>query len=270
MTLGTPPDHSLAHHLILYQDPKDIKMPRRLSAVSTVGGVPSSQHTDRVQPPKRRFKDVGAIVRAKSKVMQWKGRSNLHKKLDVAHLVLYRLSQMVQREKSGGGSMFHPGHVNNQVLFRRLDMDKDGNLKIDEWAKVLRKQAGLTHEEVSDDDLEILFRIIDANNTGMVSVKEFAAFYRGASVSAQARGLAHETKQSKARQRQRRAARATAEEKVKLSFQRLELARSAKEEAAALRRLSQLSQPSQPTMADVSSSTGVLDLASPRDKKATA
>ena len=108
-------------------------------------------------------------------------------------------------------------------------------LKIDEWAIVLRKHCGISQAEVSDDDMEGLFRIMDVNNSGQVSVKEFAAFYRGASVSVQARGLAHETKQSK----QRRATKAEKKKaevfKVSSAYTKLRAAQTLQDEIAAAR-----------------------------------
>lgn len=120
----------------MHEDPTKIAMPRGLSAakgVVTAAGAGKADHDIAVASGARRasvappvfggrtITDVSDIVKAigttKTKAMQWRGKAKLNKKLDVSHYILYRLSQIVEREKGSAttGNTFHPGHVNNQV-----------------------------------------------------------------------------------------------------------------------------------------------------------
>ena len=73
-------------------------------------------------------------------------------------------------------------------------MDVDGQVTRDEWALTLRRTVGVG-SRVTDDDLEALFDAINTDKDGGISLREFAAFARGASSSSCARGISHESKE---------------------------------------------------------------------------
>ena len=119
--------------------------------------------------------------------------------LDAVHLVLWHLAQHVAYETDSAHSSgnakealaTHPGNVSYAKLFGALDIDKNGDITRDEWAIVLRRRIGVG-DRVSDADLESIFDAINTGHSGGISLAEFAAFARGASASAMARGVSHE------------------------------------------------------------------------------
>ena len=124
------------------------------------------------------------------------------------HLVLWHLSQHVakaEEAKSGGGSSnfnaktsaTHPANVSYAKLFKQLDLDNSTLVTRDEWAVTLRRHIGVG-KRVSDADLDQIFNEIDQDNSGSISLCEFAAFARGASDSAAMRGVAHELQHARA------------------------------------------------------------------------
>ena len=128
--------------------------------------------------------------------------------LDKVHLVLWHLSQHVakaEEAKSGGGSSnfsaktsaTHPANISYAKLFRQLDLDNSTLVTRDEWAVTLRRHIGVG-KHVSDADLDQIFNEIDQDNSGSISLCEFAAFARGASDSAAMRGVAHELQEARA------------------------------------------------------------------------
>ena len=73
------------------------------------------------------------------------------------------------------------------TLWKRTRSD---SITRDEWAKVLRKHVGVSHEIASDDDLDAIFDAMDRDGSNTVTLKEFSAFHRGAATSTHSRGCA--------------------------------------------------------------------------------
>ena len=74
-------------------------------------------------------------------------------------------------------------------MFKSLDLDENGSITRDEWAITLRKHIGIG-TNITDDHLNILFDAMDFDNSGGVTLREFANWARGASSAVNARGLA--------------------------------------------------------------------------------
>ena len=131
-----------------------------------------------------------------------KAESAALQRLGTPHLVLWHLAQHVAYETDASHSTSHakeaaathPANVSYVKLFKALDMDVDGQVTRDEWALTLRRTVGVG-SRVTDDDLEALFDAINTDKDGGISLREFAAFARGASSSSCARGISHESKE---------------------------------------------------------------------------
>ena len=114
------------------------------------------------------------------------------KDLDKPHLILWHIAQKVGKDTDAGqtsGMVFHPAHINLYRLFKKVDMDMDKGITKDEWAICLRRHIGVG-TDITDEDLNSIFDAIDDDENGEITIKEFCAFFRGASSSIHARGLA--------------------------------------------------------------------------------
>jgi len=122
--------------------------------------------------------------------------------MDAVLLILWHLSQHVAYNTDSahstgnqvGALRTNPANVSYKKLFSTLDLDHHASVSREEWAISLRKHVGVG-PQVSDADLVMVFDAIDTDGSGMVSLKEFANFARGASVSTLARGVAFESAQ---------------------------------------------------------------------------
>ena len=112
--------------------------------------------------------------------------------LDEAHLVLWHLAQYIDAKtdkEQTGGMVYHANHKTFGRMFKTLDIDENGSITRDEWAITLRKHIGIG-TNITDDHLNIMFDAMDFDNSGGVTLREFANWARGASSAANARGLA--------------------------------------------------------------------------------
>ena len=90
-----------------------------------------------------------------------------------------------------GAKAIHPANVPFGKLFKKLDLDLTGLVTRGEWVTVLRRHVGVGGT-VSDEDLLCLFDAMDEDKNGGITLREFAAWARGASKSAGARGISYE------------------------------------------------------------------------------
>ena len=90
-----------------------------------------------------------------------------------------------------GAKAIHPANVPFGKLFKKLDLDLTGLVTRGEWVTVLRRHVGVGGT-VSDEDLLCLFDAMDEDKNGGITLREFAAWARGASTSAMARGISYE------------------------------------------------------------------------------
>lgn len=130
------------------------------------------------------------------------GKDNVPDRLNKVHLVMWYLAQLVGEStlvaKEKRRKYFNPAKLNYYQCFNALDIDGSGAITKIEWVDILRTQLEISDETISTADLKLLFDIIDADNSGDITVKEFSAFLRGASSSVQARGMAEIVKSKKA------------------------------------------------------------------------
>jgi len=101
-----------------------------------------------------------------------------------ADLVLYKLAQKIGLDSdgatSGFGSTHHPGHVNYFKMFQQMDQDRNREIELEEFNQAIRKTLGIGSPQCSDAELLCMFGAMDGSGNGKVTLKEFAAFARGA------------------------------------------------------------------------------------------
>jgi len=68
------------------------------------------------------------------------------------------------------------GGLNWDKTFQRVDKSGAGALQLDDFRTVIRRELRMTHAEVSDPDINMLFKQMDLNRNGEVDSKEIAAF----------------------------------------------------------------------------------------------
>ena len=67
-----------------------------------------------------------------------------------------------------------------KVLLRTFDRDRSGALDLQEFISAARKGAGMTREEMPDLELRNLFRAVDSDGSGSMSIDELVTFVWGA------------------------------------------------------------------------------------------
>ena len=114
------------------------------------------------------------------------------KELHGAEIILFKLAQKLEADgdtkSSGFGTRYRPVTVNYYKMFKSVDLDCDKLIEIDEFEKVIRRVLGIPRSSVSETEIKTLFKSIDLDGTGAVSVAEFALFAKGAQPAAAYRG----------------------------------------------------------------------------------
>ena len=122
-----------------------------------------------------------------------------------------------------------------KVLLRSFDKDRSGALDLQEFISAARKGAGMTREEMSDLELRNLFRAVDSDGSGSMSIDELVTFVWGAdgqTVVSAAQGGVAEQKQLIAQDCQLRAQ----VERARRKLQGLSYGTSGQDPALLLRR----------------------------------
>lgn len=63
-----------------------------------------------------------------------------------------------------------------KILFDRFDDDRSGSLDGREFIEACREEMGLTEAEVSDAELNAIFKQVDADGGGDISSDEFSSW----------------------------------------------------------------------------------------------
>lgn len=158
--------------------------------------------------------DVGVMIHAEySRATLHVGKDRIPDQLNKVHLVMWYLAQLVGENtlvaKEKRRKYFNPAKVNYFQCFNALDIDESGSITKIEWIDILRDKLLIDPEKINNADLKLMFDIIDADDSGDITVKEFSAFLRGASSSVQARGMAEVVAVKKKVQKAHKAARAS-------------------------------------------------------------
>ena len=109
-----------------------------------------------------------------------------------AEMIFFKLAQFLlakgDTKSSGFGTRYRPVTVNYYRMFKALDVDCDKLIEIDEFEKTIRRVLGITKAQVTEAELAIVFTAMDVDGNKQVSIKEFAAFAKGAQPASAYRG----------------------------------------------------------------------------------
>lgn len=110
--------------------------------------------------------------------------------METAQFFLDKMAQIICDEgdehSSGFGTRYHPAHVNYSLIFNRLDVDQNSVVTAPEFNHVFRGLLGISQATVSNAEINDVFKAIDVDNDGQLTLSEFATFARGAGMCAHA------------------------------------------------------------------------------------
>ena len=106
------------------------------------------------------------------------------------HLLLWFLGQHIASAANKNNKLVNPGKINYFKCFQIFDLDGSSGISRDEFAKTVRRTLGVTSNEISHAALDTIFREMDDDGSGVISVKEFSAYMRGSTNAQQARATA--------------------------------------------------------------------------------
>ena len=112
------------------------------------------------------------------------------KDMSDVHLLLWFLGQHISAAAHKTERLANPAKINYFKCFQLFDMDGSSGISRDEFAKTVRRTLGVTSDEISHGALDVIFKEMDDDGSGVISVKEFSAYMRGASNAMQARAAA--------------------------------------------------------------------------------
>eukprot|EP00929_Paragymnodinium_shiwhaense_P033390 TRINITY_DN18340_c2_g1_i1.p1 TRINITY_DN18340_c2_g1~~TRINITY_DN18340_c2_g1_i1.p1 ORF type:complete len:1511 (-),score=466.48 TRINITY_DN18340_c2_g1_i1:362-4894(-) len=112
---------------------------------------------------------VGSIVRDDSPVMpRYNPKATVEEILAEKLPIIQRRLKATLYAKEGG--------VNWEEMFLQYDKSGDGELQLDEFTQAVRRELRLPRDQVSDEEVRLLFEHLDADGSGEVDIQEIQIF----------------------------------------------------------------------------------------------